>query len=94
MNRLGFYDANDSQEILGSHGVLVTGPGHPYVDHYWPPGHIIGYEHTFISALADFLDCLSAGRRFHPDFDDAVEVQKVLGAVEESAATKSWVTIG
>jgi predicted dehydrogenase len=94
LNRLEFFDSNDKQEILGAHQVLVTGPGHPYVDRYWPPGHIIGYEHTFISTLADFLDALAKKQPFHANFDDATQVQRVLEAVEHSAADGGWAKLG
>ena len=90
LNRLEFFDSNDKPEILGPHQVLVTGPGHPYVDRYWPPGHIIGYEHTFISTLADFLDALAKNQPFHANFDDATQVQRVLEAVEHSAGDGRW----
>jgi predicted dehydrogenase len=94
LNRLEFYDCGDKQEILGPHQVLVTGPGHPYVDRYWPPGHIIGYEHTFTSTLADFLESLAKNQPFHANFDDALAVQRVLEAVEHSAGDGHWVRLG
>jgi predicted dehydrogenase len=59
-------------------------------DHFWPPGHIIGYEHTFIANLADFLTCLAQNKQFHPNFDDAVEVEKLVEAVDKSARTGMW----
>jgi len=90
MNRLEVFDRNDAAGVQGSHNVLVTGLEHPYTSHFWPPGHIIGYEHTFIATLADFLDCLAKNEPFHPNFDDAVEVQKLLEAVETSARSGSW----
>ena len=91
LNRLEVFDRTDATEIQGPHNVLVTGPGHPYVDHFWPPGHIVGYEHTFVATLADFLEkSLAADRPFHPNFDDGAEVQKLLDAVENSANSKSW----
>src|SRR5216683_1829615 len=93
LNRLEFFDVHDSVEIQGSHGLLVTGPGHPYADHFWPPGHIIGYEHTFILTLADFLRSLADNQRFRPDFDDAIDVQQVLAAVEDSASRRTWVEV-
>jgi predicted dehydrogenase len=93
MNRLGVFDAGDATEIKGSHDVLVTGPGHPYVGQFWPPGHIIGYEHTFIATLADFLDCMTKNKAFHPNFDDAVEVQKLLEAVENADQSKAWTSV-
>lgn len=93
LNRLEFYDCADQQEVRGERQLLVTGPGHPYVDHYWPPGHIIGYEHTFISTLADFLDALANKKPFHANFDDALAVQRVLDAVERSAGDDRWVSL-
>ena len=90
MNRLEVFDCGDAAGIQGWHDVLVTGPDHPYATHFWPPGHILGYEHTFITTLADFLDCLAKGEPFHPNFDDGAEVQKLLDAVEASAKSRSW----
>ena len=83
-------DAGDTAEVQGSHNVLVTGPGHPYTSRFWPPGHILGYEHTFILTLADFLQSLENNETFHVNFQDAVNVQRVLHAVEESARTGAW----
>jgi predicted dehydrogenase len=93
MNRLEVFDCDDAAEIQGSHNVLVTGADHPYAKHFWPPGHIIGYEHTFITTLVDFLECAAKDGAFHPNFNDAAEVQRLLGAVEESAKTRSWTTV-
>lgn len=93
LNRLEVFDRNDATAIQGAHNVLVTGPGHPYASHFWPPGHIVGYEHTFIATLADFLRCLAEENTFHPNFDDALEVQNLLEAVQRSAQSRSWITI-
>jgi Predicted dehydrogenases and related proteins len=93
MNRLEVFDQGDAVEIQGSHNVLVTGPGHPYTSHFWPPGHIVGYEHTFIATLADFLNALAKNQQFHPNFDDAVRVQELLEAVETSASTGKWTKV-
>ena len=90
LNRLEVFDRSDATEIQGSHNVLVTGAEHPYTSHFWPPGHIIGYEHTFIATLADFLNSLAKNGPFHPNFDDAVEVQKLLESVESSARAGTW----
>lgn len=70
--------------------ITVTGPNHPYSDNFWKPGHIIGYEHTFIAVLGDFLKALARKESRFPDFDDAVAVQRVLDAVERSAASRGW----
>jgi len=93
LNHLNVFDAGDTAEVQGSHNVLVTGPGHPYTSRFWPPGHILGYEHTFILTLADFLQSLENNEKFHVNFQDAVNVQKVLHAVEESARTRAWASI-
>jgi predicted dehydrogenase len=90
LNRLHVFDAGDDAQVQGSHNVLVTGPGHPYTSSFWPPGHILGYEHTFILTLADFLQSLEKNEMFHANFKDAVKVQRVLRAVEESARGRSW----
>lgn len=90
MNRLRFYDATDAEPVQAQRDILVTGPDHPYSGHFWKPGHIIGYEHTFIATLADFLLCLASGDEFHPNFNDAVEVQTILEAVEVSATSREW----
>jgi predicted dehydrogenase len=93
LNRLEVFDRTDPPQVQGWHNVLATGPGHPYVGHYWPPGHIIGYEHTFISSLEDFLSCLASGQAFHPNFEDALKVQVLLDAVENSSRKHSWVSL-
>jgi predicted dehydrogenase len=72
---------------------MVTGPDHPYAANFWKPGHIIGYEHTFIAALGDFLRSLADGQPFHPNFEDAQQVQVVLDAVERSAREGRWMTV-
>ena len=66
--------------------VLVTEPEHPYLEAWWPTGHVLGWDHTFTSQAADFLDAVVEGRQPHPSFEDGLAVQRVLGAVEESAA--------
>ncbi|MGD0158108.1 MAG: Gfo/Idh/MocA family oxidoreductase [Terracidiphilus sp.] len=91
MNHLYFSDLRDEPRVQGRRQILVTGPGHPYVDRFWPPGHIIGYEHTFIATLAYFLTAALRGERFHPNFADALEVQRLLEAVVESSQLQRWV---
>jgi len=93
LNRLEVFTTSDAPDVPGYHNVLVTGPDHPYVGHYWPPGHIIGWEHTFISTLADFLECLSKNEPFHANFDDALQVQRLMDAVETSSKNKSWIRV-
>jgi predicted dehydrogenase len=90
MNQLEFHDATAAPSMQSIQNITVTGPDHPYSENFWKPGHIIGYEHTFISTLGDFLKALAKDESKFPDFDDAVAVQKVLDAVERSAASQSW----
>jgi predicted dehydrogenase len=93
MNRLRFFDATESAEVQGEKDILVTGPEHPYSSVFWKPGHIIGYEHTFIATLGDFLQALAKGEEFHPNFEDGLRVQRVMDKVEESAAAGRWVEL-
>jgi predicted dehydrogenase len=94
LNRLEFFDNTTEPPLQGISSILVTGPTHPYAPNFWPPGHIIGYEHTFIATLADFLTALAEGRPFQANFDDALAVQKVLAAAEESSAERRWIVLG
>lgn len=93
MNRLRFYDAAEPANLQAYRNILITGPDHPYWANFWKPGHLIGYEHTFIATLGDFLGNLAKGEPFHPNFEDAVQTQAVLEAVETSAATKEWIPL-
>jgi predicted dehydrogenase len=69
---------------------MVTEANHPYVGAWWPPGHIIGYEHTFVHAVHDFLTALEKGQPAQPGFDEGVKVQAVLDAVERSVKSGRW----
>jgi predicted dehydrogenase len=93
LNRLKYFDALQPVTLQGTRSLLVTDKHHPYGANFWRPGHIIGYEHTFIAALADFLKALHAGDPFHPNFDDGVAVQRVLDTVLRSAHTKQWESV-
>jgi len=93
MNQLEFLDATDPPNQQGVRNLSVTGPDHPYSNNFWKPGHIIGYEHTFITTLGDFLGTLNQHQPSHADLDAAVAVQRVLDAVERSAATRIWVKL-
>ena len=67
--------------------MLVTEPSQPYLDAWWPPGHILGWDSSFTNQAADFLTAVSAGVQPTPSFDDGLAVQRVLAAIEESAAS-------
>jgi predicted dehydrogenase len=93
MNRLQFFDATEPPALQADRNLLVTGPDHPYSSNFWKPGHLIGYEHTFIATLGDFLTALEKKEPFHPNFDDGLEVQKLMDAIERSAGSGRWVRL-
>lgn len=80
MNELRFFSNADSTETQGFRTILATDPSHPYAPHWWPPGHILGYEHTFVHAAADFLTALALQTPIHPNFSDGVRILTVLEA--------------
>ena len=79
--------------LTGWQRILVTNGEHPYMNKYWVPGTTIGYEHTFINAVADFLKSLEGGPKFQPDFRTAMRTQKVCDAIIRSAKEGQWVEI-
>jgi predicted dehydrogenase len=76
----------------GFRRILVNEPDHPYVGAWWAQGHIIGWEHTFTQQIRDFLLAKSAGEPPSAWFDDGLQIQRVLAAVEASARNRSVVT--
>lgn len=93
MHQLQYFNHEDPGHLQGWRTILVTGAEHPYMAKWWVPGCVIGYEHTFINTLADFLSCLKKGERMRPDFRDALETQAIVDAVLESARTEKWMTL-
>ena len=93
MNRLQYFNAEDPEDRRGFRDILVTEGSQPYAGAWWPPGHIIGYEHTFVNTFADFVQAVVGGKSVHPTFADGMQNEKVLGAIEESAKTRSWVKV-
>jgi predicted dehydrogenase len=89
MNELQYYDHNDDLETAGFRRILVTEAVHPYVGHWWPPGHIIGYEHAFTHQAVDLVNDIANGNDPTPSFADGLNIQRVLGAVEASADNNS-----
>jgi predicted dehydrogenase len=90
LNRLEFFDYNDDSIVRGWRSVLVTDSDQPYMKRWWVPGLSIGYEHSFVHQVADFLQSLQEGKPCHPDFRDALETQKVCEAVINSANSRTW----
>ncbi len=95
MNRLKFFDNTQPADRQGFRDILVTQPGgnHPFVGAWWPPGHIIGYEHTFVHTVADFVNAVVNGKPVQPTFEDGLRNERVLEAVEESANSRQWVKV-
>ncbi|WP_312908860.1 Gfo/Idh/MocA family protein [Natronosalvus caseinilyticus] len=77
----------------GYETVLVTDEDDPYVDHWWPPGHVIGWEHTFVHENYEFLSAVDAGEEYEPSFEDGLAAQRVLDAVERSDERGEWVSL-
>ena len=90
MNELEVFFVDDDADVQGFRTVNVTEPVHPYAGAWWPPGHIIGYEHTFVHTMKDLMDGIGAGKSPSPTFEDAYRVQAVLDAVERSAEGGGW----
>jgi predicted dehydrogenase len=94
MNELEFYDATAASSTAGFRRILVTEPDHPYMSAWWPPGHIIGYEHTFTHEIRDLIEAFATGTNPSPSFADGLQVQRVLAAVEASAGEAGcWTSI-
>jgi predicted dehydrogenase len=94
MNELDVYLTGDDPAVQGFHNVMVTnGASHPYFSHWWPEGHIIGYEHTFIHTVYDLLEAIAKNEVPTPNFEDGVRNQKVLAAMEKAAVTRRWVKV-
>ncbi|MCT2586124.1 Gfo/Idh/MocA family oxidoreductase [Actinophytocola sp. S1-96] len=93
MNELSFFDGADG-DASGFRRILVTEPTHPYVGAWWPPGHLLGYEHTFTHEVVDFVRAIADGVDPAPSFADGLQVQRVLEAVEHSATEGSkWTDV-
>jgi predicted dehydrogenase len=93
LNRLEFFDNADESILKGWRSIHVTDGDQPYMDKWWVPGLGIGYEHSFVHQVADFLKSLETGTPCPPSFRDALETQKVCQAVAESAASGIWINV-
>lgn len=93
MNELEFFSVDDQRDAQGFRTVICMDAVHPYAAHWWPDGHIVGYEHTFVHHVADFVSALHLGTAFAPDFEDGLRAQQVLEAALRSAASGRWVAV-
>ncbi|MEV7606015.1 Gfo/Idh/MocA family oxidoreductase [Paenarthrobacter sp. NPDC089322] len=89
LNELMFLDATVPVREQGFRRILVNEPEHPYLEAWWPQGHIIGWEHTFTHQVRDFLLAIQDGTQPSPSFEEGLNVQHILAGIEESAAAKS-----
>ena len=90
LNRLEYFDHRDESIVRGWRSIHVTDSDQPYMDKWWVPGLGIGYEHSFVHQVADFLKSLETGEACSPTFKEALQTQKVCEAVIDSAKSKSW----
>ncbi len=90
MNELEVYFDNDPPHLRGFRTIMVTEQSHPFIGHWWPPGHVIGYEHTFVHTVYDLLEAIADGKTPSPNFSDGVENQRILTAMERAAKSRRW----
>ena len=90
MNELSYFDATEDPDVAGFRRILVTEPTHPYVGAWWPPGHLLGYEHAFTHQAVDLVTAIAEEADPVPSFADGLQVQRVLGAIEDSASSGRW----
>jgi myo-inositol 2-dehydrogenase/D-chiro-inositol 1-dehydrogenase len=93
LHRLEFFDHRDEGRLRGWKSIHVTDGDHPYMKNWWVPGLQIGYEHTFIHQVADFLTATGEGSRFSPDFRDGLAADYVTDTVLKAAASRQWETV-
>ncbi|MAD33185.1 MAG: dehydrogenase [Planctomycetes bacterium] len=93
MNELEVFSMKDPRDAQGWRTVMCMDDVHPYAPNWWPDGHIVGYEHTFVHHVADFVTALAGEQPFAPNFDDGVAVQAVLEAAQQSAKAGAWVKV-
>jgi predicted dehydrogenase len=93
LHRMEFFDHKDESALRGWRSIHVTDGEHPYMKNWWVPGLQIGYEHSFVHQVADFLEGLASNKPAGPTFRDAQETQKVCDAVLSSAKSKQWQSV-
>lgn len=93
LNELEFFSFADRRDAQGWRTIMCMDSVHPYAANWWPDGHIVGYEHTFVHHVADFVRAVHDGDPFVPDFDDGVAVQAVLDAALQSVKSGRWAKV-
>ncbi len=93
MNELQYYSREDEEHVQGFREIIVNEGSHPYMSAWWPPGHLVGWEHTFVHEVKDFFEAVVSNQKASPDFKEGTKVQAVLEAVGQSAKSKRWVKV-
>ena len=96
LNELEVYSKKDPEDRMGFRNILVTESVHPFIEHWWPHGHIIGWEHTFVHEIHHFIDCIVNDKPVAPmaaTFYDGLKCQEILNAIEESSQKGKWIEI-
>ena len=93
MNELQYYSADDEDGLQGFRLIQASEGGHPYMSHWWPVGHVIGYEHTFVHEMYEFVQSIVNDTPTCPSFADGVECSRIIEAVELSAQRRAMVDI-
>lgn len=93
LNELEYYNREDEEGFQGWRTIMVTEGVHPYINGWWPPGHIIGWQHTFVHQIYNLMNGIASDTNPSPNFYDGLKCQQVLEAVEKSAETEQWVKV-
>jgi predicted dehydrogenase len=93
MNRLEYYNVEDPGDVPGFRSIMVTEACHPSIANWWPPGHLIGYQNSFVNQFADFFSAIAEDRKPEPGFEAGLENQKVLDAVTRAIEKDGWVNV-
>ncbi|AUS97908.1 dehydrogenase [Clostridium thermosuccinogenes] len=93
MNELQYFSSEDEEGVQGFRLIQATEGIHPYMQAWWPAGHVIGYEHTFVHELYEFTEAIAKDRHPEPDFNDGVKCSQVLEAVDLSIEERQWVEV-
>jgi len=96
LNELEVYSKKDPEDRMGFRNILVTETVHPFIEHWWPHGHIIGWEHTFVHEIHHFIDCIINDKPIEPmgaTFYDGLKCQEILTAIEESSQKGKWIEL-
>lgn len=94
MNELKFFSNEDPANAQGFRTIIATEPVHAYIGNWWPPGHIIGYEHEFVHGVVDFLNAIDQDQKIEPNFYDGMRVMQILEAGLQSAAEGRRIELG